>query len=151
MEIERKFLVKDHSYRHIADSIEHLSQAYLNSDPEATVRIRISDGKAWITIKGLNHGIVRQEWEYEIPRQDALLMMKDCKCSGMIDKTRYHVGRWEIDEFHGHLEGLVIAEIELTSPNENFLIPDFIGREVSGDARYYNSCLANAECRPNDE
>lgn len=151
MEIERKYLVVGNSYRSQADKVNHLVQAYLNPDPRATVRIRMSDDKAWLTIKGLNYGIERNEWEYEIPIDDARSMLKECTCSGQISKTRYHVGRWEIDEFHGALQGLVIAEIELTAVDEVVELPDFVGKEVSDDERYYNSSLAQAPYPPTDE
>lgn len=149
-EIERKFLVKDSAYRAIATTKYHIVQGYLNADPDATVRIRISDRQAFITVKSRNRGAERHEWEYPIPVGDAHQMLSLCRVSGVIDKTRYIVEasaglRWEIDEFHGKLQGLVVAEIELPQADMAFELPDFVGREVTDDPRYYNSSLASGE------
>ncbi len=142
-EIERKFLVKSDSYRKSADSIHQIIQTYLSVSPESTVRIRILDEQAFITVKSKNQGATRNEWEYPIPSDDAREMIAACACSPVIEKTRYRAGRWEIDEFHGTLAPLVVAEIELTDADEPIEVPDFIGREVTGDVRYYNSVLAS--------
>lgn len=143
-EIERTFLVVDDSYKDKAINVIHILQGYLNRDPERTVRVRIADERAYLTIKGKNIGNVREEFEYEIPLQDGHQILK--LCSGRIlDKTRYlvpfrnHI--WEVDEYHGDLEGLVVTEIELNQPDEKIAIPGFAGEEVSGDPRYYNSQL----------
>lgn len=147
-EIERKFIVTDKSILDNCDSSIYICQAYLSDRPEATVRIRIIGEKAFLTVKSKNEGIQRHEWEYEIPPTDAREMMKICQTSGMIEKTRYKSGRWEIDVFHGRLEGLIIAEIELENPNEIISLPGFVGRDVSTDNRYYNSCLATTQELP---
>lgn len=145
-EIERKFLVNGNSYRDMACHSQHIRQGYLNTNPDSTVRIRIKDSHGYITVKGRTTGITRNEWEYEIPLADAEEMLERLCGAQVIDKVRYVVNhgnlQWEIDEFHGSLEGLVLAEVEL--PDETYAIdkfPDFIGREVSDDPRYFNSAL----------
>lgn len=144
-EIERKFLVTDSSYRTMASAERHIVQGYLSRDPRATVRVRIADGRAWLTVKGRNDGAVRDEWEYEIPLSDARDMLSRCATGRVIEKTRYIVDydgrRWEVDEFGGELRGLTVAEIELTSADEQPELPPFVGDEVTGDPRYYNSAL----------
>lgn len=144
-EIERKYLVNTDSYKTMAVASRHIVQAYLSTSPDATVRLRIIDLKAYITVKSRTHGFRRGEWEYEIPVEDAREMIEQCNLSEVIEKTRYYVDfdghTWEIDEFGGRLAGLVLAEIELRSPDEHFTIPPFIGLEVTGDSRYYNSVL----------
>lgn len=144
-EIERKFLV-DGEYKSKAYASSHIVQGYICSARGRTVRVRIRDDKGYLTIKGPADasGISRYEWEKEIPLDEARDLMKICE-PGAIDKTRYLVrsGRhvFEVDEFYGENEGLVIAEVELSSPDEPFEKPDFIGQEVTGDARYYNAQL----------
>lgn len=140
-EIERKFLVVDKSYRHQAGSSHRIVQGYLSKNADATVRIRIMDNDAFLTVKSRNDGPVRGEWEYRIPVAEAMEMLELCRGGGLIEKTRYRVGRWEIDEFHGAREGLVVAEIELQSADEEIELPAFVGQEVTGDVRYYNSSL----------
>ena len=144
-EIERKFLVKSHEYRVNSVEIHDIKQGYLSTRKESTVRIRIKNKSAFITIKGISIGATRDEWEYSIPMNDALDMLKICQ-GNIIEKKRYIVKidgyMWEIDEFHGIHEGLIIAEIELTHENETFPIPSFIGEEVTGNVNYYNSTLA---------
>ncbi len=145
LEIERKFLVKDQSYKNMANKVSHIRQGYLNRDPERTVRIRIRDDKGYLTIKGINNGAVREEFEYKISLKEAQELLN--MCEGMIlDKLRYEVEYggllWEVDEFKGKLSPLVLAEIELPSLDTNFKIPAFIDKEVTGDARYYNSQLS---------
>ena len=145
-EIERKFLVKNNSYRQSSQKSTHILQAYLSTNPDSTVRVRIIDNnKAYITVKSRNHGVVRHEWEYEIPVIDARQMLDSCRVTPLIDKTRYLCGQWEIDCFAGVLSGLTIAEIELQHENEQFEIPDWVGKEVTGDKRYYNSALATCQ------
>lgn len=143
-EIERKFLVKDCSYKNEATSCEEILQGYLSSNPEAVVRIRIKGSRGFITVKSLTVGFTRDEWEYEIPVTDARAMLKLCKPECILEKHRYVCGRWEVDEFHGRYEGLVIAEIELDSADEQFNIPSYIGKEVTGEKKYYNSVMANS-------
>ena len=145
LEIERKFLVLDDSYKHEAFSKSHILQGYICSGRGRTVRIRIRDDRA-ITIKGpsLDGGLSRYEFEQEIPLDDARQLMKLCE-PGTIDKTRWLVksGRhtFEVDEFFGDNEGLVMAEVELAYEDEPYEKPDFIGKEVTGDRRYYNGHL----------
>lgn len=149
-EIERKFLVNGHDYRRLADNATRIRQAYLSTAVDATVRVRIAGNRAMLTVKGRNHGAVRDEWEYTIPVADAEQMLERCAQTPVIDKTRYRLGPWEIDEFHGRHEGLVMAEIELPAPDAPLpplpagTPPGMIGREVTGDPAYYNSTLAKA-------
>jgi CYTH domain-containing protein len=146
LEIERKFLVLDDSYKEQAYANCHIRQGYICSERGRTVRIRIRDEHAYITIKGpsLNGGLTRYEFEQEIPLDDARILMTLCEPGG-IDKTRWLVRSgnhtFEVDEFHGDNAGLVVAEVELSSDNESFVKPSFIGQEVTGDRRYYNSQL----------
>ena len=146
LEIERKFLVLDDSYKHEAFSKSHILQGYICSGRGRTVRIRIRDDRAYITIKGpsLDGGLSRYEFEQGIPLDDARQLMKLCE-PGTIDKTRWLVksGRhtFEVDEFFGDNEGLVMAEVELAYEDEPYEKPDFIGKEVTGDRRYYNGHL----------
>ena len=137
-EIERKYLVVNDSYKKLASEEHHIVQAYLSTRPDATVRVRLFDDKAFLTVKGRNKGAVRDEWEYPIPPSDAHAMIERCATEG-------HAGmglKWEIDEFHGHHQGLVVAEIELPEIGTSYTLPEFIGKEVTGDPRYYNSSLA---------
>lgn len=146
LEIERKFLVKDESYKEMAYQASRIAQGYICSMRGRTVRVRIRDGKGYLTIKGPADaaGIGRYEWEKEIPLQEAQELMSLCE-PGMINKTRYLVRSgqhvFEVDEFYGENEGLVIAEVELSSADEEYEKPLFIGEEVTGDVRYYNSFL----------
>ena len=145
-EIERKFLVKDSSFKELAFSSSRIAQGYICSSRGRTVRVRIRDEKGYLTIKGPagENGLSRYEWEKEIPLDEAQELMKLCE-PGIIDKTRYLVQSgnhvFEVDEFYGENEGLVVAEVELSSENESFKKPDFIGEEVTGIAKYYNSFL----------
>lgn len=147
-EIERKFLVTGDSWRPLTEQTHEIRQAYLSTNPDATIRVRIIDSSAFLTVKSRNRGAVRNEWEYPISLADAEEMLENCGCSGQIAKTRHIVGPWEIDEFHGALEGLVVAEIELSDAAQRIDIPDFIGREVTDDSRYYNSVLSMADELP---
>lgn len=144
LEIERKFLVIDNSWRLEAVG-ELYSQGYLSQYPHPTVRVRIQGEKAFLTIKGKPIGIARPEFEYAIPIQEAQELLSLC-ITPLISKTRYkisHAGMiWEVDEFHDANAGLIIAEIELTSPEAVFSLPSWIGQEVTNDARYTNSRLA---------
>ena len=145
-EIERKFLVLDSSYKHEAFSSSHIRQGYICSERGRTVRMRIRDTKAYITIKGpsVDNGLSRYEFEQEIPLNDAEQLLQLCE-PGIIDKTRWLVKSgshtFEVDEFFGDNEGLVMAEVELKSIDDIPVIPHFIGKEVTGDRRYYNSQL----------
>ena len=146
-EIERKFLVKDDSYKQLAYDSSRIQQGYICSARGRTVRVRIRGERGFLTIKGPSRdgGLSRYEWEKEIPLQEAEELMLLCE-PGMIDKTRYLVqsGKhvFEVDEFYGENEGLVMAEVELASESEAFERPDFLGEEVTGDVRYYNSTSA---------
>lgn len=146
-EIERKFLVKDNSFIGMATDRKDIMQGYLSVNPDATVRVRVAGEKAFITVKGRNSGAVRDEWEYPLPLADAREMLKRC-CSGCIFKTRYIVPFdarvWEVDVFAGRLAGLIVAEVELDSADAAVTLPPFAGREVTDDARYYNSVLSDA-------
>jgi CYTH domain-containing protein len=145
-EIERKFLVKDDSYKALAYHSSRIAQGYICSMRGRTVRVRIRDDKGYLTIKGPSDasGLGRYEWEKEIPLHEAQELMKLCE-PGMIDKTRYLVrsGKhiFEVDEFYGENEGLTLAEVELSSVDEAYEKPDFIDKEVTGDVKYYNSFL----------
>ncbi len=145
-EIERKFLVINSSYLQLASKSHNIKQGYISANKNTTVRIRIKDDTAFITIKGTTIGFSRDEWEYPIPLCDANEIISNLSCGKIIEKTRYIVNfkghTWEIDEFHGVHEGLVIAEIELTDEKESFPIPSFVGEEVTGNVNYYNSILA---------
>lgn len=146
IEIERKFLVKDCSYMEMATESIHMVQGYICRDSGRTVRVRIAGRTAWLTIKGpsTDNGLSRFEWEMEIPVGDAEELMRLCR-EGIIDKTRHIVPfsghRFEVDEFHGDNEGLTVAEIELESSTEPFAKPEWLGTEVTGDRRFYNSML----------
>ncbi len=144
-EIERKFLVKNSTFRELSTTATRIKQGYLSRLPEATVRVRIAGNKAFLTVKGKNHGCVRDEWEYAVPVADAEAMLDRCAQGSVISKTRYIVPdgtyNWEVDEFHGSHEGLVVAEIELPHAEATFNRPDFIGEEVTGNPAYYNSNL----------
>lgn len=151
-EIERKFLVKDDSF--ITQSFQKsvIKQGYISTNKNAVVRVRTKDDKAFITIKGINSGASRQEWEYPIPLTDAEDMLNNLCSNNIISKTRYYVKHnnhlWEIDVFDERHNGLIIAEIELSSEDETFSIPSFIGDEVTGDIRYYNSELSKSTFQP---
>lgn len=144
-EIERKFLVSG-DYKSQAFAQSRIIQGYISSARGRTVRVRIRDGKGYLTIKGASNasGTSRYEWERELPLNEAEKLMKLCE-PGVIDKTRYLVRSgahvFEVDEFYGENEGLVVAEVELSTEDEAFVKPAFIGQEVTGDVRYYNSQL----------
>lgn len=147
VEIERKFLITSAAYKKEAFSQNRIKQGYLSFVPERTVRVRVKGNKAYITIKGVSNatGMSRFEWEKEIPINEAENLLLLCE-KGIIDKTRFEVKvgihTYEVDEFYGENEGLVIAEIELQSENENFEKPSWLGKEVTNDKRYYNSYLS---------
>lgn len=147
VEIERKFLVKSNAYRAEAISCERIEQGFLNTHPERTVRVRISGEFGYLTVKGVsdNAGISRFEWEKEIPVEAAEKLLEICE-KGILGKTRYKIPLgnhiFDVDEFDGDNEGLVIAEVELQSENEPFIKPDWLGKEVTGETKYYNSQLS---------
>jgi CYTH domain-containing protein len=147
IEIERKFLVLTDAYKKDASTSYAIKQGFLNSHAERTVRVRLKEGIGVLTIKGKSSedGLSRYEWEKEIPFKDAEELFKLCE-EGTIEKLRSEVKSgdhlFEIDEFFGENEGLVIAEIELNNENEHFEKPDWLGEEVTGDIRYYNSQLS---------
>ena len=147
IEIERKFLVISDAFKDQAQQKFRIIQGFLNRNPERTVRVRLKDGKGMLTVKGLssNDGLSRFEWEKEISKNDAKALLEFCE-KGVIDKLRYEVKVdnhvFEVDEFFGDNEGLVIAEVELQSEDETFSKPDWLGKEVTGDIKYYNSQLS---------
>lgn len=147
VEIERKFLVLSNNFVQEAFAKKRIIQAYLNSNPERTVRIRIKEDKGFLTIKGKGNatGTTRLEWEKEIPLQDAEKLLSICE-SGIIDKIRHEVkvGNhiYEVDVFAGENEGLVFAEIELKEEDESFEKPSWLGKEVTNDERFYNAYLS---------
>ena len=140
-EIERKFLVKGSTFKKLAKP-EYYRQAYFNTNPDFTIRIRITDDKAFLTIKGKTYNATRLEYEYEIPIADAEEMIEKFCRKPQIEKNRYKINfkgfLWEVDEFLGKNKGLVIAEIELTDPAEKFAKPGWVGEEVTGNPDYYN-------------
>ena len=147
VEIERKFLVKNTNFRTESNQKKYLKQGYLNADKKRTVRVRIADDIAFITVKGESNstGTTRFEWEKEIKKQEAeelLLLCEPC----LIEKTRHLIDvgchTFEVDEFHGNNEGLRLAEVELSSEAEDFIKPDWLGLEVTGDPKYYNSSIS---------
>lgn len=146
IEIERKFLVCSKAYKDEASTIEGIRQGFLNSHPERTVRIRLKDAAGYITVKGISNkeGTSRFEWEKEISHKEAQQLFAICE-GGIIRKTRYAVtvGKhiFEVDEFHDKNQGLVIAEIELSDAKEAFEKPKWLGKEVTGNIKYYNSQL----------
>ncbi|MCI7634206.1 MAG: CYTH domain-containing protein [Candidatus Cryptobacteroides sp.] len=144
-EIEKKFLVAG-EFKESAKKATRITQGYLSSVPERTVRVRVKGEKGYITVKGIGNdsGASRFEWEKEIPVEDVRDLLKICE-PGVIDKTRYLVDcdghTFEVDEFYGDNEGLVVAEVELSDENEAFTRPSWLGEEVTGDKKYYNSML----------
>ena len=144
IEIERKFLVKDETWRTLARGKKYL-QGYLSSNKDRTVRIRTIGNKGYLTIKGIAKGAVRVEYEYEIPAAEARAMLNDLCEKPLIEKIRYKIEYyglvWEVDEFHGENQGLIIAEVELEFKDQKFEKPEWIGAEVTGDSKYFNSNL----------
>jgi len=140
LEIERKFLVRGDAWRTGARGLPCL-QGYLCRDPERVVRVRIMDQRGTLTIKGLVTGLARPEFEYAIPVSEAAELLKLCE-QPVIEKTRFRIDHggltWEVDEFHGANEGLILAECELESEDQDVVLPDWVGEEVSRDPRYFN-------------
>jgi adenylate cyclase len=143
-EIERKFLVKDDSWRGLGQGNRY-RQGYLSTHPERTVRARVAAGKGYLTIKGKTQNATRAEYEYSIPVQDAEAILDELCARPLIEKTRYRIDYhglvWEVDEFEGENAGLVIAEVELASADQAVALPAWIGEEVTADPRYYNANL----------
>lgn len=143
-EIERKFLLAGDDWRSLGKGI-HYRQGYLNSSRERTVRVRTINEKGFLTIKGITVGATRIEYEYEIPKEECNAMLDELVEKPIIEKRRYKVDykglTWEIDEFFGENQGLIVAEVELESENQKFEKPQWIGKEVTGDPRYFNSNL----------
>lgn len=143
-EIERKFLVRSDEWKAMAEATRY-RQGYLSTVKERTVRVRTIDDRGFLTIKGVNQGLTRAEFEYDIPLEDANSLLELCE-KPLIEKnrTRIAIGDfvWEVDEFFGENEGLIVAEVELESESQTFEKPFWIGEEVSGDPRYFNSNLA---------
>ncbi len=148
IEIERKFLVTGDGWRARVVRSQRMRQGYLCTDPgRASIRVRRTEEGAWLNIKGATVGMTRAEFEYPIPPADADAML-DALCGGrLIEKTRYWVQAgghlWEVDVFEGANAGLVVAEVELESETERLDLPDWVGNEVTEDAKYYNACLVN--------
>ena len=149
LEIERKYLVRDSSFLREAIASDSIDQGYLHTETP-TVRVRTRGEQGFLTIKGASDsaGLIRTEYEYPIPLEDAKALLALCT-AGRLTKTRhlvpYQGHTWEVDVFHGELEGLILAELELDSPTTSFPLPPWIGEEVTGDPRYYNSYLASCK------
>ncbi|HNX79158.1 MAG TPA: CYTH domain-containing protein [Prolixibacteraceae bacterium] len=145
-EIERKFLVKSDQFKAEASKSTRITQGYLSSVPERTVRVRIKGDHGYITVKGIGSGsgASRYEWEKEIPVAEVDELLKICE-PGVIDKTRFEVKMgnhtFEVDEFYGENSGLIVAEVELSAEDEAFGKPEWLGQEVTGDPKYFNSML----------
>ena len=145
-EIERKYLVRDHSWRAHARARVRYEQGYLANTEHCSVRVRIGGGEARLNIKGATVGASRLEFEYPVALEDARVMLRELCPASVIEKTRYLVPHgdreWEVDVFEGDNAGLVVAEIELGDPSEPVALPPWAGEEVTGDVRYYNASLA---------
>lgn len=147
LEIERKFLVNNSSFTEESYQKKYLTQGFLNTDPNRVVRVRVTDKTAFLTIKGISskNGTTRFEWEKKITIEEGRQLLLLCE-EGVIEKYRYLIQKknhtYEVDVFLGENEGLIVAEIELTHENEIFEIPDWLGAEVTGHTKYYNSALS---------
>ncbi len=144
LEIERKFLVSGDGWRVLATGTPYC-QGYLAAEPTRTVRVRIAGDQGYLTIKGLGDGLSRPEYEYAIPLTDAQEMLHRLCLPPLIEKVRYKIAWqgliWEVDEFAGENQGLILAEVELEHPDQAIELPPWIGQEVTGDPRYYNARL----------
>ena len=144
LEIERKFLLKGEGWRALGAGVPY-RQGYLSTVPGRSVRVRLVRDKGFLTIKGIAVGVTRAEYEYEIPAAEAGEMLDNLCERPLIEKTRYRVEHhgltWEIDEFDGDNAGLIVAEVELEKEDQAIVLPDWIGKEVTGDPRYYNASL----------
>ena len=147
LEIERKFLITDSSWKSTSDQGIFIKQGYLVSEVDKVVRIRVHGEKGILTIKGSTVGMTRTEYEYEIPLADAFELLALCG-DNVIEKTRYGIdfagNTWEIDVFQGRNKGLEVAEVELVSEDQKVDLPTWVGKEVTHDPRYYNACLIDA-------
>ena len=145
LEIERKFLVKEYQWRN--GHAKMYRQGYLNSDKKRNVRIRVINDKGYLTVKGISQGAVREEYEYEIPKADADAMLDRLCEKPLIEKKRYTIVYkglvWEVDEFFGANLGLIVAELELQTEDQEFFKPEWIGKEVTGDPKYFNANLVH--------
>jgi len=147
IEIERKFLVASNAFKEESFNSTRIVQGFLNTHKERTVRVRLRDATGYLTVKGLStgNGLSRFEWEKEISQQDAEALLQLCE-KGIIDKIRYEVNVgehvYEVDEFFGDNKGLIIAEVELHSEDQSFSKPEWLGEEVTGQIKYYNSKLS---------
>jgi len=147
VEIERKFLVLSNEFKNEASSKTRIVQGFLNTDPERSVRVRIKGQSGYLTIKGKSNktGTSRFEWEEKIDLEDAEALLNLCE-RGVLEKTRFEINTgkhiYEVDEFHADNKGLIVAEVELNSENELFEKPDWLGKEVTGEVKYYNSQLS---------
>jgi adenylate cyclase len=145
VEIERKFLVVGEGWRTLGTGTVY-RQGYLAAEPDRTVRVRVAGDRAFLTIKGKSEGIARLEYEYPIPVTEAEEMLLHLCLRPLIEKTRYTLPLadvvWEVDEFVGENQGLILAEVELTHPEQIVALPDWIGQEVSDDPRYFNAYLS---------
>ena len=145
IEVEHKFLIKNDSWRQQISHSARYSQGYLSSQPTSSIRVRISDTKAWLNIKSATIGTHRREYEYEIPLADADEILHELCVKPFIEKIRHFIlyegYTWEIDEFLGDNAGLIVAEIELSEIGESFPKPEWLGREVTHELRYYNNNL----------
>jgi adenylate cyclase len=143
LEIEKKFLVTEDVWRNAQGTMYR--QGYLNSEKRRNVRVRIIEDKGYLTVKGMARGAVRAEYEYDIPKDEAEAMLNDLCEKPLIEKKRYKIKYkghlWEVDEFFGENKGLILAEVELEREDENLIIPEWIGEEVTGDPKYFNSNL----------
>ena len=148
VEIERKFLVRSNDFKKEAFTSFRIVQGFLSRDPERTVRVRLTDEQGFVTIKGpsSDDGLERYEWEQEISKDDAERLLHLC-LPGTIDKIRYLITVddkvFEVDEFHGDNEGLIVAELELLNQNDTYTPPKWLGKEVTGESKYYNSQLSD--------
>jgi len=143
LEIERKFLVKEGTWPNEKGTTYR--QGYLNSVKERTVRVRVMDDRGYLTVKGIARGAVRVEYEYEIPKTEAEAMLDDLCEKPLIEKMRYKIEFkglvWEVDEFFGENQGLIVAEVELESEDQTFVKPEWVGEEVTCDSKYFNANL----------
>lgn len=144
IEIERKYRVKGDAWKQSGKG-QLYQQGYLSSHPDRTVRVRRVGDRGYLTIKGRTAGVSRAEYEYEIPNQDALMLLEQLCEQPIIEKVRYRIAHegliWEVDEFQGENRGLVVAEVELTDEHQPIILPPWVDQEVTADARYYNANL----------
>lgn len=145
VEIERKFLVDDDQWRKAIEKTYVIRQGYLSTEADRTIRVRIKGSRGFLTVKGQAQGLVRREFEYEIPLDDARTMLEVFCVGRSLEKVRHEVKVgdhiWEVDVFEGPNSGLVVAEVELGRPDEQFIRPPWVGKEVTGEVNYYNARL----------